>query len=79
MLSHLFYLQVNKLATVFLACVIISILCIWVGILGSLGEQDVCMMSSNDTKYLVKKATENCTTIPGAAGLVFSFCSSEAN
>ncbi|XP_063683776.1 solute carrier family 12 member 6-like isoform X3 [Bolinopsis microptera] len=49
---------VNKLATLFLACVILSILCIYVGILGSLGSVDVCEKSveyNNETfSYLLK-------------------------
>ena len=59
---------VNKLATVFLACVIVSIVCIWVGILGSLGDQDVCQVSAGNSSYLVKIATENCSAVAGAQG-----------
>ena len=61
----------NKLATLFLACVIISIACIWIGIFGSLGSIDVCSLSTADgnLSYLAKVPLANCSTQYGGEGL----------
>ena len=61
--------QVNKLATLFLACVILSILCIYIGIFGSLGSISVCVMSETQNNlsysYLLKVPQDNCTDYGG--------------
>ncbi|KAL5261668.1 hypothetical protein ACHWQZ_G007386 [Mnemiopsis leidyi] len=60
---------VNKLATLFLACVILSILCIYIGIFGSLGSISVCEITDVHNNlsysYLLKVPKENCTDFGG--------------
>ena len=62
----------------FLACVILSILCIYIGIFGSLGSISVCVMSETQNNlsysYLLKVPQDNCTDY-GGTGKFFSFFS----
>ena len=53
---------VNKLATLFLACVIVSIVCICGGIIASFASQEVCQVIEGNASFLTKVShLENCT------------------